>query len=78
VGIIGGFGPECRLPRAEAGCSAPSIIINSIDLKKMLDMIAANELPRVTSYLVGEVQRLARARAPRSVAGVQHSAYRLR
>src|SRR5713226_10310610 len=41
--------------------SAPSILINSIDVKKLLDLIAANELDRVTAYLVEAVQVLVRA-----------------
>jgi aspartate racemase len=41
----------------------PPILISSIDLKKMLDLIAANQLAKVTESLVGEVQKLARAGA---------------
>ena len=41
--------------------SYPSIIINSIDMKKMLDLIGANELAGATEYLLGEVNRLAHA-----------------
>jgi aspartate racemase len=73
VGIIGGIGPEStveyyRLITAayreqKRDGSYPSILINSIDLKKMLDLIGANELVEVTEYLVGEVQKLARAGA---------------
>jgi aspartate racemase len=43
--------------------SAPSIVVNSIDLTKMLDLIGANELPEVTAYLSEEIQKLARAGA---------------
>jgi len=73
LGIVGGIGPESTTEyyrqiiasyrqRKQDG-SYPLIIINSIDMKKMLDLIAANELVRLTSYLVGEVQKLARAGA---------------
>jgi len=73
LGIVGGMGPEstvdyyCSLiqkwrDHTNDG-SAPSIVINSIDLKKMLDLIAANELAEVTAYLSGEMERLARAGA---------------
>lgn len=73
LGIIGGIGPESTIAyyrliissyreRKRDG-SYPPIIINSINLKKMLDLIGANELAGVTEYLVGEVQRLARAGA---------------
>jgi aspartate racemase len=73
VGIIGGIGPESTVEyyrfiiasyRAQKqDRSYPSIIINSIDLTKMLDLIAANELTNVTEYLVSEVQKLAKAGA---------------
>jgi aspartate racemase len=73
LGIIGGIGPESTIEyyrlivaayreRTRDG-SCPPIIINSIDLKKMLDLIGANELARVTEYLLGEVNRLAHAGA---------------
>ncbi len=73
VGIIGGIGPESTIEyyrsiiaayreRKQDG-SYPQIMINSIDMKKMLDMIEANESARVTEYLVGEVQKLAQAGA---------------
>ena len=73
LGIIGGIGPESTIEyyrqlmaayrEQRSDGSAPSIIINSIDLKKMLGMIAANELVEVAGYLAGEVERLARAGA---------------
>src|SRR4030066_2126542 len=73
LGIIGGIGPESTTEyyrqiiasyrqRKQDG-SYPSIIINSIDMKKMLDLIGANELARLTDYLLGEVQKLASAGA---------------
>jgi len=73
IGIIGGIGPESTIEyyrliialyseRIPDG-SSPSIIINSIDLKKLLGMVEANELARLTDYLIGEIQRLARAGA---------------
>jgi len=73
VGIIGGIGPGSTIEyyrhmvatyrEQRPDGSYPAIIINSINMKKMLDMIAGNELVEVTSYLVEEVQRLARAGA---------------
>ena len=73
LGIVGGIGPEStvdyyrsliRMWREQTmDGSAPSIIVNSIDLKKMLDLIAANKLSEVTAYLSGEIERLARAGA---------------
>jgi aspartate racemase len=73
VGIIGGIGPESTVEyyrlmiaayreRRPDG-SAPSIIVNSIDLRKMLALIAANQLVEVTAYLVDEVEKLARSGA---------------
>jgi aspartate racemase len=73
LGIVGGIGPEstvdyyCSLiqmwrEQTKDG-SAPAILLNSIDLKKMLDLIAAKALSEVTAYLSGEMQRLARAGA---------------
>jgi aspartate racemase len=73
LGIVGGIGPESTIEyyrqiiatyrqRKHDG-SYPQIIINSIDMKKMLDLIGANELVRLTKYLLEEVQKLAKAGA---------------
>lgn len=73
VGIIGGIGPESTIEyyrlilaghreRQHDGSSA-RIIINSIDLKKLLDLVAAKAMPGVTDYLAGEVEKLAAAGA---------------
>lgn len=73
LGIVGGIGPEStvvyyrsivamyREQRPDG--SYPSILLNSIDLTKMLKMIGANQLAEVTEYLVEEVQKLAKAGA---------------
>jgi aspartate racemase len=73
IGIIGGLGPESTIEYYRAMVaeymerkpdgSYPSIIINSIDLKKVLDLAAANERDRLTDYLLTELQKLARAGA---------------
>ncbi len=73
VGIIGGIGPESTIEyyrlliasyrKQKQDGSYPSIIINSIDLKKMLALIAAGKLADVTDYLVDAVEKLARAGA---------------
>ena len=73
LGIVGGIGPESTIDyyrsiiqmwRDETkDGSAPSVVINSIDLKKMLDLVAGGSLTEVTAYLSGEVTRLARAGA---------------
>ncbi len=73
LGVVGGIGPESTVDyyrsliqkwreQTKDG-SAPSIVLNSIDLKKMLDLIGANELSEVTAYLSGEMERLVRAGA---------------
>jgi aspartate racemase len=73
LGIIGGIGPESTIDYYRAIIAAyrdrrkdgayPSIILNSINLKKMLDLMAANELATVADLLSAEVGRLARAGA---------------
>jgi aspartate racemase len=73
VGIIGGIGPESTIEyyrfiidsyRARKGDgSYPPIIINSVDLNRLVNWINADELDPFTDYLVTEVQRLERAGA---------------
>ncbi len=73
LGIVGGIGPESTVDyyrsliqlwrdQTKDG-SAPSILLNSIDLKKWLHMLAANELTAATAYASEEMQKLARAGA---------------
>ncbi len=45
----------------DRGTSYPSIIINSVDLVRLLAWMKTNNLTAVTDYLVGELERLARA-----------------
>ena len=69
IGIIGGTGPETTIEyykRIIAGYrektgdgSFPSILINSIDAKPLIDFINARDLEHVTYLLVAEVGRLA-------------------
>jgi aspartate racemase len=73
LGIIGGIAPEStieyyrqivsgyRVQRADG--NYPQIIINSIDMKRMLGLIADGRLEDTVRYLVGEVEKLARAGA---------------
>jgi aspartate racemase len=73
VEIIGGIGPESTVVyyrsivtsyrQQKSAGSYPSIMINSIDLTRMLGLIGENRLIEVTGYLVGEVQKLAEAGA---------------
>jgi aspartate racemase len=73
LGIIGGLGPESTIDyygriialyreRTDDG-SYPQFIINSIDLKKGLDLMDANNLARMADYLVEEIGKLACAGA---------------
>jgi aspartate racemase len=73
VGIIGGIGPEStidyyRLILATYGeqrpdGSAPSILIDSIDLQKLRLMFEGNEHAAIVTYLTVEIRRLAAAGA---------------
>lgn len=68
VGIIGGIAPESTIQyyrliikfyrEQKNDGSYPPILINSIDMKTMLDLIGVNKLSNVTDYLVGEVKKL--------------------
>ena len=73
LGVIGGIGPESTVEyyrliiatyqERKPDGSYPRVIINSIDLKKMVGWFTANELSSVAGYLLEELQRLARAGA---------------
>ena len=73
LGIVGGVGPESTIEyyrtiialyRArKMDGSYPPLIINSIDLKKEVDLATANDLAGMTEYLRAEVENLARAGA---------------
>ena len=73
LGIIGGIAPESTIEyyrlivasyRAQKpDGSYPPLLINSIDMKKMLDLIGAKQLSEVTDYLLSEIRKLARAGA---------------
>src|SRR5215471_3351191 len=73
LGIIGGLGPESTIDyygriialyRERTGDgSYPQFIINSIDMKKGLDFMDANDLAGMADYLLEEIGKLARAGA---------------
>ena len=73
LGIIGGVGPESTIDyyskiialyRERAGDgSYPQFIINSINLRKGLDFMEANNLAGMADYLAAEIEKLARAGA---------------
>lgn len=73
VGILGGIGPESTVEyyrrmiavyreRRRDG-SYPSILINSIDLKRLIDLVEAKDYEGMVEYLTGGIQALARAGA---------------
>jgi aspartate racemase len=73
LGIIGGLGPESTIDyygriialyreRTRDG-SYPQFIINSINMKKGLDFMEANDLAGMADYLIEEIGRLAQAGA---------------
>jgi aspartate racemase len=73
IGIIGGIGPESTIEyyrhiislyrEERKDDNYPSILINSINLARMRDLIAAHRLEETARYLSDEVERLARAGA---------------
>ncbi len=73
VGIIGGVGPESTIEyyrliieayrQRRTDGSYPSIIINSVDISRLLAWMKADNLAAVTDYLADELERLARAGA---------------
>src|SRR6266403_5512293 len=73
LGIIGGVGPESTIEyyqniialyrERQRDGSYPEFIINSVDLKKGLDFMAADNLTGMADYLLEEIGKLARAGA---------------
>jgi aspartate racemase len=70
LGLIGGTGPESTIDyyrlltaqyREKADGASPPIVINSVDLQRMIAWMGANELDKVTDYLVGEFEVLEKA-----------------
>ena len=73
LGMIGGLGPESTIEyyrllfeayrsRVQDG-SAPRIIINSIDMNRLVGWVTAGAYPEIVSYVVDEIKRLAAAGA---------------
>lgn len=69
VGIVGGLGPESTIDyyrriyeawRAEEPATAPSIVIDSIDVARALALVATDK-PALIEYLMASLQRLAGA-----------------
>ncbi len=72
-GLVGGIGPESTIVyyrlileeyrRRRPGGGAPPLLINTIDLARMLGLIDAADLTGLTDYLVDEIQVLVDAGA---------------
>ena len=67
LGLIGGTGPESTIEyyrlltaqyREKADGNSPPLIINSINLKRMIELMGAGELGTVTDILVDEFEKL--------------------
>lgn len=73
IGIIGGIAPESTIDyyrllisvyqAQRPDGSSPSILINSIDLTRMLAFVTSNDLEGLAAYLEAEIRRLADAGA---------------
>ena len=67
LGLIGGTGPESTIEyyrllvakyREQADGNSPSLVINSVNLKNMIEWMTAGELGRVTDYLSEAIDKL--------------------
>jgi aspartate racemase len=73
LGIIGGTGPESTMDyyrlfistyrKHRPDGSYPPLLINSIDLTKLLSLVSTHDLATLTVYLLHEIRRLAQAGA---------------
>jgi aspartate racemase len=73
LGILGGIAPESTIEYYQQVIAAyrerrpdgsyPPLLLNSIDLQKLLSLVAARQLTELTEYLVTELEKLARAGA---------------
>jgi len=70
LGLIGGTGPESTIDyyrlltaqyREKADGASPPVIINSVDLQRMIAWMGANQLDKVTDYLVSQFEILEKA-----------------
>ena len=85
LGVIGGIGPESTIEyyrhliaayRAQKpDGSYPPIVINSINMKTLLDMIEADDRVRMVEFLLGEIRKARQRRGGVRLAGCQYASY---
>jgi aspartate racemase len=72
LGLLGGIGPESTIEyyrllieryRERANCEYPSIIINSINLNRIVEWMTEGEVGKVADYCSKEIERLVAAGA---------------
>ena len=73
IGIVGGIGPESTIDYYRLFISTyrerkpdggyPPVVINSIDLARVLKLVGSNDLAGLAAYMLEEIRRLARAGA---------------
>jgi aspartate racemase len=72
LGLIGGTGPESTIEyyrlliakyREQADGNSPSLIINSVNIKPMIEWMNGGELAQLADYLSGEIEKLHQAGA---------------
>jgi aspartate racemase len=65
VGLVGGIGPESTIDyyRLLIAAGRTAIVIDSIDVARLVGWMTRNELPPAADYLVASLQRLAAAGA---------------
>jgi aspartate racemase len=73
IGIVGGIGPESTIDYYRLFISTyrerkpdggyPPVVINSIDLARVLKLVGSNDLAGLAAYMLEEIHRLARAGA---------------
>ena len=72
LGLIGGTGPESTIEyyrllvakyREQADGNSPPLVINSVNIKPMIEWMNAGELSKLADYLVAEIEKLRQAGA---------------
>ena len=72
LGLIGGTGPESTIEyyrlliakyREQADGNAPPLLINSVNLKQLIEWMNAGELSKVAEYVSDAIESLHRAGA---------------